>query len=57
MGTAPIYSWVEATRVSVNTLTPTSSRRVLTPRPSRWRRDAPPLSCYCMEAPAGVAPA
>lgn len=57
MGTAPIYSWVEATRVSVNTLTPTSSRRVSTPRPSRWQRDALPLSYYCMEAPAGVSPA
>ena len=46
MGTAP-YSWVEATRVSVNTLTPTSSRRVLTPRPPRWQRGALPLSYYC----------
>ena len=31
-GYRPHYSWVEATRVSVNTLTPWSSRRVLTPR-------------------------
>jgi hypothetical protein len=46
-GYRPHYSWVEATRVSVNTLTPTSSRRVLTPRPSRWQRDALPLSYYC----------
>ena len=46
-GYCPHYSWVEATRVSVNTLTPWSSRRVLTPRPSRWQRDALPLSYYC----------
>ena len=46
-GYRPHYSWVEATRVSVNTLTPWSSRRVLTPRPSRWQRDALPLSYYC----------
>lgn len=56
-GYRPHYSWVEATRVSVNTLTPWSSRRVLTPRPSRWQRDALPLSYYCMEAPAGFSPA
>jgi hypothetical protein len=57
-GYRPHYSWLEATRVSVNTLTPKSSRRVLTPRPSRWQRDALPLSYYCaMEAPAGVSPA
>lgn len=36
-GYRPHYSWLEATRVSVNTLTPKSSRRVLTPRPSRWQ--------------------
>ena len=46
-GYRPHYSWVEATRVSVNTLTPWSSRRVLTPRPPRWQRDALPLSYYC----------
>ena len=46
-GYRPHYSWVEATRVSVNTLTPKSSRRVLTPRPPRWQRDALPLSYYC----------
>jgi hypothetical protein len=46
-GYRPHYSWVEATRVSVNTLTPWSSRRVPTPRPSRWQRDALPLSYYC----------
>ena len=57
MGTAPHYSWVEATHVSVNTLTPKSSRRVLAPRPSRWQQGALPLSYYCLEAPAGVSPA
>ena len=46
-GYRPHYSWVEATRVSVNTLTPKSSRRVLTPRPPRWQRGALPLSYYC----------
>lgn len=46
-GYRPHYSWVEATRVSVNTLTPWSSRRVLTPRRPRWQRDALPLIYYC----------
>ena len=46
-GYRPHYSWVEATRVSVNTLTPKSSRRVPTPRPPRWQRGALPLSYYC----------
>ena len=48
-GYPPHYSWVEATRVSVNTLTPWSSRRVLTPRPSRWQRDALPLSYSALQ--------
>ena len=56
-GYRPHYSWLEATRVSVNTLTPKSSRRVLAPRPSRWQQGALPLSYYCLEAPAGVSPA